>query len=152
MQKSDMELPNTPENPVPLVLREAGVESLAGAAKWSRIFAIIGIVFLCLYVPLMFCLSLIMVVMIIPPVVILGFYLLPIFIVLLPLAIAPAIFLFRHSKNARLAAENCDGERFEHASRNMKSLSKYAGILLIIYILYTVAYWGILIGLILSNS
>ncbi|MBP5758848.1 MAG: hypothetical protein J6W45_05555, partial [Bacteroidales bacterium] len=80
------------------------------------------------------------------------FYMLCVSIVVLPLSIAPAIFLFRHSKNARLAAENCDGERLEHASRNMKGLSKYAGILLIIYILYTVAYWGILIGLILSNS
>ncbi len=146
-----MELPNTPENPVPLVLSEAGVESLAGAATWSRIFAIIGIVFLCLYVPLMFCLSLIMVVMIIPPVVVMGFYLLCQVIILLPLSIFPAIMLFRHSLNARLAADNCDGERFERASQNVKLLSKYVGISLIVSILLTVAYWGILAWMVVSS-
>ena len=141
-----MESPNIPERPAPLVLSEAGVESLTGAAKWSRIFTIIGIVLLCLYVPLMFVLSLFMVLMIVPPVVMMGFYMLCVSIVVLPLSIAPAIFLFRHSKNARLAAENCDVLRFESATRNMRNLTVYIGVCVIVAFLFTVTYWGVLLG------
>ena len=141
-----MELPNTPEYPAPLVLSGEGVESLAGAGRWTRRFAIMSIVLLCLCVPLLLCLSFIMA-LISPPVALVGFYLLCVAIVLLPLAIAPAIFLFRHSKNACLAAENCDGQRLERSLRNMRSFSTYLGICLIAEVLLTVAYWVVVLWL-----